>query len=96
MTMPVAYAAIKHGVIGFTKYLATYYGKYNIRAITVSPGGVFDNQSPAFVKKYCAKTPLARMCLPQEIVGAVVYLASEAASYVTGCNLMVDGGWTTW
>lgn len=96
MTMPAAYAAIKGGIITFTKYLATYYGRYNIRANTVSPGGIFDNQKPAFVKNYSKKTPLGRMGLPNEIVGSVIFLASEASSYVTGQNLIVDGGWTAW
>lgn len=96
MTMPAAYSAIKGGIITFTKYLASYYGKYNVRVNTVSPGGIFDNQAPSFVDKYSHKTPLGRMGNPGEIVGAVIYLASDASSYVTGHNLIVDGGWTTW
>lgn len=96
MTMPAAYSAIKGGIITFTKYLATYYGQYNIRANTISPGGIFDNQKPAFVENYSKKTPLGRMGLPNDIVGAVIFLASEASSYVTGQNLIVDGGWTAW
>jgi NAD(P)-dependent dehydrogenase (short-subunit alcohol dehydrogenase family) len=94
MTMPAAYSAIKGGAIAFTRYLATYYAKDNIRANSVSPGGIFDNQPPAFVEKYCRQTPLDRMGNPEDIVGAVVFLASDASSYVTGLNLMVDGGWT--
>jgi NAD(P)-dependent dehydrogenase (short-subunit alcohol dehydrogenase family) len=94
MTMPVAYAAIKGGVIAFSKYMATYYAKDNIRVNCVSPGGVFDKQSGSFVEKYIAKTPLGRMATPGDIVGAVLYLASAASSYVTGHNLIVDGGWT--
>lgn len=96
MTMPAAYAAIKGGIITFTKYLATYYGRYNIRANTISPGGIFDNQYPVFVENYAKKTPLGRMGLPNEIVGSVIFLASEASSYVTGQNLIIDGGWTAW
>ncbi len=96
MTMPVAYSAIKGGVISFTRYLATLYGKYNVRANVVSPGGVFDNQPRSFVTKYSNKTPLLRMAKPSDVVGAVVFLASEASSYVTGHNLIVDGGWTVW
>jgi len=96
MTMPAAYSAIKGGTIAFTKYLATYYAKYNIRANSISPGGIFDNQPPAFVEKYSHKTPLGRMGNPEDIAGAVVFLASDASSYVTGQNLMVDGGWTAW
>lgn len=94
MTMPVAYSAIKSGIIALTKYLSSYYGKYNIRANAVSPGGIFDNQNPHFVRKYIKKTSLVRMGKPSDVAGAVVYLASEASSYVTGCNLVVDGGWT--
>ena len=96
MTMSAAYSAIKGGIITFTKYLATYYAKYNIRANVISPGGIFDNQPASFVEKYSRKTPLGRMGYPGEIVGAVIYLASDASSYVTGQNLMVDGGWTAW
>lgn len=96
MTMPAAYAAVKGGGIALTNYLATYYAKYKIRANTVSPGGIFDNQPPAFVEKYSRKTPLGRMGSPDEIVGAIIFLASDAASYVTGQNLLVDGGWTAW
>ena len=96
MTMPVAYSAIKGGIISFTKYLAAYYAKFNVRANSISPGGVFNDQPESFVKKYSEKTPLGRMAKKEEIVGAVVFLASEASSYVTGHNLVIDGGWTIW
>lgn len=96
MTMPVAYAAIKGGIISFTRYLATYYGGYNVRANAISPGGILDNQSPSFVDRYCKKTPLGRMGTSSDVVGAAVFLASDASSYVTGQNLLVDGGWTAW
>jgi len=96
MTMSAAYSAIKGGLITFTKYLATYYAKYKIRVNSISPGGVFDNQPAIFVEKYCKRTPLGRMAHPSEIAGAAVFLASDASSYVTGHNLMVDGGWTAW
>ena len=96
MTMPAAYSAIKGGVISFTKYLATYYAKYNIRANVISPGGVFNGQNSIFVKKYAKKTPLNRMANPEDIVGAVTFLASDASSYVTGQNLIIDGGWSVW
>ena len=94
MTMPVAYSAIKGGIIALSKYMATYYAKDNIRVNCVSPGGIFDNQPDSFVKKYTAKTPLGRMGTPKDMVGAVIYLASDASLYVTGHNLIVDGGWT--
>lgn len=96
MTMPAAYAAIKGGIINFTRYLATYYGKHQVRVNCISPGGIFDNQAPSFVEKYAQKTPLGRMGKPEEIATASVFLASDAASYVTGQNLLVDGGWTAW
>lgn len=96
MTMPVAYSAIKGGVIALTRYIATYYARYNVRANVISPGGVFDNQPQPFVEKYSEKVPLGRMANPQEVVGAAIYLASNASSYVTGHNLVVDGGWTIW
>lgn len=94
MTMPVAYSVIKAGIIALTKYIASYYSKYNIRANVVSPGGIFNNQPESFVRKYSQKTFSGRMGRPEDIVGSVIYLVSDASSYVTGHNLVVDGGWT--
>lgn len=94
LTMPAAYSVIKAGIINFTRYLACYYGKHGVRVNTISPGGVADRQPKVFIKNYCRKTPLRRMAKPEDIAGAVVYLASDAASYVTGHNLVVDGGIT--
>ncbi len=94
MTMPAAYAAIKSGVLGMTRYIAAYYAPWNIRANVISPGGVFDGQKPSFVARYRQKTPLGRMAEPRDICGGVVYLASGASAYVTGINLVIDGGWT--
>jgi NAD(P)-dependent dehydrogenase (short-subunit alcohol dehydrogenase family) len=94
LTMPMAYAVIKGGVANLTRYLASYFGKYNIRVNAVCPGGVFDDQNPRFVENYSKKTPLQRMAKAEEIAPVVLFLASEAASYVTGTVLMVDGGWT--
>ncbi len=94
MTSPAAYTAIKGGVINFTRYLAAYFGKYGVRANCVSPGGIFDSQNPIFVKNYEHKVPLKRMGKPSDIAGPVAFLLSDDAAYVTGHNLMADGGWT--
>ena len=89
-----AYSAIKGGVINFSRYLASYCGKYNIRVNCVSPGGIFDYQHPKFVKNYEQKVPLKRMGRPDDIAPAVSFLLSDEAQYITGQNLIVDGGWT--
>ena len=94
MTMPAAYSVIKGGIVNLTRYLASYYGEHGIGINTVSPGGVLDGQPKRFIKQYSMKTPLGRMAHPEDIVGAVLYLASSASSYVTGQNLIVDGGFT--
>lgn len=94
MTSPVDYSIIKAGILNFTRYLASYLGKDGIRVNSVSPGGVFNDQDQRFVENYEREVPLGRMAKPTEISGAVVYLLSNAASYVTGHNLVVDGGWT--
>ena len=96
MTMPAAYSAIKGGIISFTKYLATYYAKYDIRANVICPGGILNNQLSNFVKNYEEKTPMKRMGKPEDIVGSIIFLASDASSYITGQVLMIDGGWTVW
>jgi len=91
---PAAYSAIKGGIINFTRYLSSYVGKYNIRVNCVSPGGIFDNQDSAFVTNYESKVPLRRMGRSKEIAPAVSFLLSNDASYITGHNLLIDGGWT--
>jgi NAD(P)-dependent dehydrogenase (short-subunit alcohol dehydrogenase family) len=96
MTMPAAYSAIKGGIVAFTRYLSTYYAKYNIRANVISPGGVYNHQNASFVAKYKERTPLNRMANPEDIVGAVVFLSSDASSYITGQNIIIDGGWSAW
>jgi len=93
MTMPAAYSAIKGGVINFTKYLASYFGPFGVRVNCVSPGGVFNGQNEIFVKKYENKVPMGRMGKPGEIAGPVSFLLSDESSYVTGHNMLVDGGW---
>ena len=94
MTMPAAYSAVKGGIVSFSRYLASYYGPYGIRINSVSPGGIFDNQNEVFVKQYENKVPLRRMGLPQDIGPTVGFLLSDEAAYITGHNLVVDGGWT--
>lgn len=94
MTMPAAYSAIKGGIINFTRYLASAYGHANIRVNSISPGGIFDNQPESFVKLYSEKTPLNRMGRPDDISGPVTFLLSDDSRYITGHNLIVDGGWT--
>ena len=88
------YSAIKGGVINFTRYLASYYGKKNIRINCVSPGGIFDNQDQTFVENYEKKVPMGRMGNPSDISPAVSFLISDEAKYITGQNLIVDGGFT--
>jgi NAD(P)-dependent dehydrogenase (short-subunit alcohol dehydrogenase family) len=94
MTMPAAYSAVKGGIVNFTRYLASYYGQYNIRINCVSPGGIFNNQDESFVKLYESKVPLRRMGRPEDIAPAVCFLLSNESSYITGHNLLIDGGWT--
>lgn len=91
------YNAAKAGLINFTRYLAAYYGEYNIRVNVISPGGVYqENENEKFLEKYSEKVPLGRKANPNEINGALIFLASDASSYVTGHNLIVDGGYTIW
>lgn len=96
-TSPAAYSAIKGGLINFSRYLASYYGKHNLRINCVSPGGIIDekNQHPSFIENYSQKSPLGRMGRPEEIAPAISFLLSDDASFITGHNLMVDGGWTS-
>ena len=94
MTSPAAYSAIKGGIISFSRYAASYYGKQGIRINCICPGGVFDRQEKTFVKNYERRTCLKRMAKPEEIAAATLFLASDAASYITGTTFTVDGGLT--
>lgn len=94
ITTAAPYSAIKGGVINFTRYLASYYGRQGVRVNCVSPGGIFDNQHEIFVANYEKKVPIGRMGNPDDIAPAVSFLLSDEAKYITGQNLIVDGGWT--
>jgi len=94
MTMPAGYAAIKGGLINLTRYMSSYFGPHKVRVNTVSPGGIFDNQNISFVENYEKKVPLRRMGLPEDITPSVSFLLSDESKYITGQNLIIDGGWT--
>lgn len=91
-----AYAATKGGIVNFTRYLASYWQGKNIRVNCLSPGGVFNNQSDEFFNNYINKTMIKRMAKPEDLTAAVLYLITDASDWVTGTNMIVDGGFTAW
>ena len=93
---PVSYSASKSALINLTKYIGVYWAKEKVRCNILIFGGVFNNQDPAFIKKYCDKVPMGRMAKEDEYNGSVIYLLSDASSYLTGSALVIDGGWTSW
>ena len=95
ITTAAPYSAIKGGIINFTRYLASYYGRQGVRVNCVSPGGILDKQHNIFIANYERKVPMGRMGNPDDIAPAVSFLLSDDAKYITGQNLIVDGGWTS-
>tara|TARA_B110000971_G_C19993896_1_gene493289 strand:- start:861 stop:1655 length:795 start_codon:yes stop_codon:yes gene_type:complete len=93
---PAIYSASKAALIGLTKYLSTYWGKYNIRVNSISPGGIESGQNDQFIKKYSDRVPLKRMAAKEEISRAILFLASNDSTYINGQNIIVDGGLTAW
>ena len=93
---PVSYSVVKHGLIGLTRYLATYWADRNVRVNALAPGGIHSGQSDEFVHRVSSLIPMARMAWRDEYKGAIVFLASDASSYMTGATLVMDGGRTCW
>ena len=93
---PVSYSVTKAGVLNLTRYLATYWAKRNVRVNTLTLGGVFNNQDEKFITNYTSKVPLGRMANQSDYNGAILFLASDASAYMTGSNLIIDGGYTAW
>lgn len=96
MFKPAAYPVSKAGVLHLTRYLAAYWANKGIRVNSLTPHGVFRSQDEQFIRRFAERSPLGRMAKPEEITGPLLFLASDAASYINGANLVVDGGWTAW
>ena len=89
---PITYSVIKHGIVGLTKYLAAYWGKNNVRVNCISPGGIENKQNKTFIKKIKKLIPLGRMARSNEYIGVIKFLCSNQSSYMTGQNIIIDGG----
>ena len=94
MTTPAAYSAIKGGLINLTRYMASYFGPKQIRVNAISPGGIYDKQNITFIQNYEKRVPMGRMGSPDDISPAVIFLLSNDSKYITGQNIIIDGGWT--
>jgi NAD(P)-dependent dehydrogenase (short-subunit alcohol dehydrogenase family) len=93
---PPAYGASKAAVVNLTRYLATHWAPHGVRVNTLSPGGVLGGQDEQFKEKFCHRVPMGRMAVSDDLCGPLLFLASRASSYVTGTELVVDGGYTAW
>jgi NAD(P)-dependent dehydrogenase (short-subunit alcohol dehydrogenase family) len=93
---PVAYSVSKAGVVMLTKYLGAHWASRGVRVNCLTPHGVLNNHEPGFIERFAAKSPMRRLMRVEEVTGAVLFLASDASSYATGSNVLIEGGWTAW